>query len=54
MDRSHLDSYTSAEDVYVDPDAWVDGMVKKKDRIPADMLKRMRGYQRDVESRPGR
>ena len=32
----------------------LDGMVKKKDRIPADVLKRMRGYQRDVESRPER
>jgi len=32
----------------------LDGMVKKKDRIPADVLKRMRGYQRDVESRPVR
>lgn len=32
----------------------LDGMVKKKDRIPADVLKRVRGYQRDVESRPGR
>ena len=32
----------------------LDGMVKKKNGIPADVLKRMRGYQRDVESRPGR
>jgi len=32
----------------------LDGMVKKKDRIPADVLKRVRGYQRDAESRPGR
>ena len=31
----------------------LDGMVKKKDRIPADVLMRMRGCERDVESRPG-
>lgn len=29
----------------------LDGMVKKKDRISGDMLKRLRSYQRDVESR---
>ena len=32
----------------------LDGMVKKKDRIPADVLTRVRGYQHDVESRPRR
>jgi len=32
----------------------LDGMVKKKNKIPADVLKRVRRYQRDVESRPGR
>lgn len=32
----------------------LDGMVKKKDRIPADVLKRVRGYQRDAESRSER
>jgi hypothetical protein len=29
----------------------LDGIVKKRARIPGDVLKRMRGYQRDVESR---
>lgn len=32
----------------------LDGIVKKKEKIPADVLKRVRGYQRDVESRIGR
>ena len=32
----------------------LDGMVKKKDRIPADVLKRVRGYPSDVEARRGR
>ena len=31
----------------------LDGIVKKKDKIPADVLKRVRGYQRDAESRSG-
>ena len=32
----------------------LDGIVKKQDRIAADALKRVRGYQRDAESRAGR
>ena len=31
----------------------LDGIVKKKDKIPAGVLKRVRGYQRDAESRSG-
>ncbi len=29
----------------------LDGIVKKRDKIPADVLRRVRGYQRDAESR---
>jgi hypothetical protein len=32
----------------------LDGIVKKRGRIPVDVLKRVRGYQRDIESRIGR
>lgn len=32
----------------------LDGTVKKKAKIPAHVLKRVRGYQRDAESRSGR
>jgi hypothetical protein len=32
----------------------LDGMVKKKNKIPADVLKRVRAYHRDVETKPGR
>ena len=30
----------------------LDGIVKKQDKIPADVLNRVRSYQRDAESRP--
>jgi len=32
----------------------LDGIVKKRDKIPADMLRRVRAYQRDAESRAAR
>lgn len=32
----------------------LDGIVKKRDKIPADVLRRVRGYQRDAESRSAR
>ncbi len=36
------------------PGRWIvvlDGTIKKQDKIPADVLKRVRGYQRDLETR---
>ena len=30
----------------------LDDIVKKQDKIPADVLNRVRSYQRDAESRP--
>ena len=32
----------------------LDGIVKKRDKIPADVLRRVRGYQHDAESRSTR
>ena len=32
----------------------LEGIVKKQDRIADDVLRRVRGYQRDAESRAGR